>query len=201
MWARCSGGSRNSGSTRRRSSCSRRTTDRTTSRTTTCSGSTPPATCAASSGISTTAASACPSWRGGRGTIQPGQVSDHIGYFGDLMATVADLLDVDRPPGTDSISFAPTLRGRAGEQRTHDYLYWEFYEAGSPQAVRMGQWKGVRRPMLTGRLELYDVLRDEGRTVRRGPQLPGGGRGDRGDHGRSPCASSELEAARQIAGC
>ncbi|MDE2924555.1 MAG: arylsulfatase [Acidobacteriota bacterium] len=96
------------------------------------------------------------------GTIQPGQVSDHIGYFGDLMATVAELVDVEAPLNIDSISFAPTLRGRAGDQRTHDYLYWEFYEAGSSQAVRLRQWKGVRRPMLTGRLELYDVLRDEG---------------------------------------
>ncbi len=96
------------------------------------------------------------------GTIRPGQVSDHIGYFGDLMATVADLSGGDAPANSDSISLAPTLLGRAGEQRTHDYLYWEFYEAGSSQAVRMGQWKGVRKPMLTGRLELYDVLRDEG---------------------------------------
>ena len=96
------------------------------------------------------------------GTIRAGQVSDHIGYFGDLMATAADLSGLDAPPDTDSISFAPTLLGRAGEQRTHDYLYWEFYEAGSSQAVRIGQWKGVRKPMLTGRLELYDVLRDEG---------------------------------------
>ena len=96
------------------------------------------------------------------GTIEPGQVSDHVGYFGDLMATVADLLDVGAPPDTDSISFAPILQGRPGEQRRHDYLYWEFYEAGSSQAVRLRQWKGVRKPMLTGRLELYDVLRDEG---------------------------------------
>ena len=96
------------------------------------------------------------------GTIEPGQVSDHVGYFGDLMATVADLLGVGAPPDTDSISFAPILQGRSGEQRRHDYLYWEFYEAGSAQAVRLRQWKGVRKPMLTGRLELYDVLRDEG---------------------------------------
>ncbi len=96
------------------------------------------------------------------GAIEPGQVSDHIGYFGDLMATVADLVGVQAPSKIDSISFAPTLRGRAGEQRPHDYLYWEFYEASSAQAVRLRNWKGVRRPMFTGPLELYDVLRDPG---------------------------------------
>ena len=96
------------------------------------------------------------------GTIEPGQVSDHVGYFGDLMATVGELANVEAPSNIDSISFAPILQGRLGEQRRHEYLYWEFYEAGSSQAVRLRQWKGVRKPMLTGRLELYDVLRDEG---------------------------------------
>ncbi len=96
------------------------------------------------------------------GTIGPGQVSDHIGYFGDLMATVAGLSGVETPANTDSISFVPTLRGRSAEQEAHDYLYWEFYEAGSAQAVRLRQWKGVRKPMLTGGLELYDVVRDPG---------------------------------------
>ena len=94
------------------------------------------------------------------GTIQPGRVSDHIGYFGDLMATVSELAGVDTPKNTDSISFAPTLLGKPGEQKEHEYLYWEFYEGGSAQAVRLRQWKGVRKPMLTGRVELYDVTRD-----------------------------------------
>ena len=96
------------------------------------------------------------------GTIQPGQVSDHIGYFGDVMATVADRSGAEAPASTDSISFVPTLHGRPGDQEAHDYLYWEFYEAGSAQAVRLRQWKGVRKPMLTGGLELYDVVRDPG---------------------------------------
>ena len=94
------------------------------------------------------------------GTIQPGRVSGHIGYFGDLMATVSELAGVDTPRNTDSISFAPTLLGKPDEQKEHEYLYWEFYEGGSAQAVRLRQWKGVRKPMLTGRLELYDVTRD-----------------------------------------
>ena len=94
------------------------------------------------------------------GTIQPGRVSTHIGYFGDLMATAAELAGVDTPANTDSISFAPTLLGRSSEQEEHEYLYWEFYEGGSAQAVRLRQWKGVRKPMLSGRIELYDVTRD-----------------------------------------
>ncbi|MDE0103607.1 MAG: arylsulfatase [Bryobacterales bacterium] len=94
------------------------------------------------------------------GTVGAEHTSDHIGYFGDLMATVAELAGAELPAGHDSVSFAPTLLGEAARQKQHDFLYWEFYESGSAQAVRLRQWKGVRRPMLTGRLELYDVLRD-----------------------------------------
>lgn len=96
------------------------------------------------------------------GTIQPARVSDHVGYFGDLMATAAELGGVETPANTDSVSFVPTLRGQPGEQQAHEYLYWEFYEGGSSQAVRVRGWKGVRKPMLTGRIELYDLSRDLG---------------------------------------
>jgi uncharacterized sulfatase len=96
------------------------------------------------------------------GTIQPGQVSGHIGYFGDLMATSAELAGVETPPDTDSVSFLPTLLGKSERQQEHEYLYWEFYERGSAQAVRWGDWKGIRKPMLSGQLEVYNVSRDPG---------------------------------------
>ncbi len=96
------------------------------------------------------------------GTVAPGQVSGHIGYFGDLMATASDLAGVETPADTDSISFLPTLLGEPDRQKEHEYLYWEFYEHGSAQAVRWGDWKGVRKPMLTGQLEIYNVARDPG---------------------------------------
>ena len=43
----------------------------------------------------------------------------------------------------DGISFLPTLLNE-GEQKEHDYLYWEFVEQGGKQAVRKGKWKAVR---------------------------------------------------------
>ena len=94
--------------------------------------------------------------------IQPGRVSHHAGYFGDLMATVCDLTHAAAPRGTDSVSFLPELLGQPDRQREHEFLYWEFYERGSVQAVRWGKWKGVRAPMLTGRTELYDLSLDPG---------------------------------------
>ena len=94
------------------------------------------------------------------GTIKPGQVSGHVGYFGDLMATACDLAGTETPPDTDSISFLPTLLGQSERQKEHEYLYWEFYEGESAQAVRWNNWKAIRKPMLTGRIEVYDLARD-----------------------------------------
>ncbi len=95
------------------------------------------------------------------GTAPAGAVSDHVGYFGDLLATAAELAGAQPPAGLDSISFAPTLRGEPAKQKRHDYLYWEFHERGFAQAVRMGDWKGVRlgtkKPV-----ELYDLKADLG---------------------------------------
>ncbi len=95
------------------------------------------------------------------GTVKPG-VSDHVGYFGDFMATACELAGAKAPPGLDSISLVPTLLERPDRQARHDFLYWEFYERGSSQAVRRGNWKAVRRPMFSGRTELYDLSSDPG---------------------------------------
>jgi arylsulfatase A-like enzyme len=47
-------------------------------------------------------------------------------------------------------------------QKQHDYLYWEFYETGTKQAVRMGDWKAIRIPMITGPIQLYNLNADPG---------------------------------------
>jgi len=96
------------------------------------------------------------------GTTPAGKTTDHVSYFGDLMATAAELACVDPPKDTDSISFVPTIRGDTDKQQSHDYLYWEFYERGSKQAVRFGPWKAVRMPITTGKIELYDLSHDLG---------------------------------------
>lgn len=96
------------------------------------------------------------------GHIAPGTTSEHVGYFGDLMATAAELAGVALPagPALDSISIVPTLLGNPTQQKSHPYLYWEFYEQGSKQAVRQGPWKAVRMPMVTGKTELYQLDED-----------------------------------------
>jgi uncharacterized sulfatase len=96
------------------------------------------------------------------GTVPAGRVSDHIAYFGDFMATAADLAGASVPEGGDSLSFVPEIKGQSDRQARHDHLYWEFYERGGIQAVRRGDWKAVRAPLLSGPIELYDLATDLG---------------------------------------
>ncbi len=94
------------------------------------------------------------------GHVAAGGVSDHVGYFGDFITTVAELVGGKAPANLDSVSFLPALTGKPAAQKEHEYLYWEFYEGASAQAARLGRWKAVRSPMLTGKVELYDLVAD-----------------------------------------
>ena len=94
------------------------------------------------------------------GTIAPGQVSRHVAYFGDVFATLTDLAGLQAPANLDSISFAPTLLGQPDKQARHEFLYWEFHEGGTKQAVLLGaNWKAVRTSP-TAKLELFDLATD-----------------------------------------
>jgi len=94
------------------------------------------------------------------GKIKAGAVSNHVGYFGDMMATWSELAGGRAPAKVDSISFVPTLLGR-GPQPKHEYLYWEFYEQGVSQAVLMeGRWKAIRLKTATAPIQLFDLASD-----------------------------------------
>jgi arylsulfatase A-like enzyme len=94
------------------------------------------------------------------GTIKPAQVSDAVFAFWDFLPTCAELAGVKPPAGTDGISFAHALRGQPMAKR--EYLYWEFHERGFSQAVRLGNWKGVRKASRKNSIELYDIVKDPG---------------------------------------
>jgi arylsulfatase A-like enzyme len=92
------------------------------------------------------------------GKIKPDTTSDLVWAFWDFLPTAGDLAGVDVPKGLDGVSIAPTLTGK-GEQKRHEFLYWEFHEGGTAQAVRHGNWKAIR-PAPGRALELYDVVKD-----------------------------------------
>lgn len=97
------------------------------------------------------------------GHVAADAVSDHVGYFGDWMATSAGLAGVPTPANCDSISFVPTLTGKPREQRQHEFLYWEFHEGGFKQAaIYQGRWKAIRSGGPRAALALYDLRNDVG---------------------------------------
>jgi arylsulfatase A-like enzyme len=99
------------------------------------------------------------------GRIKAGSTSDYVGYFPDVMPTLAELAGATQsmPKATDGLSFVPALLGKAAEQPQHEYLYWEADGAMQnivEQAVRWGHWKAVKnRP--NAAFELYDLATDE----------------------------------------
>lgn len=96
------------------------------------------------------------------GKIPAGSVSDHISAFQDVLPTMAELTGQPTPEAIDGISFLPTLL-KNGQQRQHNYLYWEFHEKKGRVAIRKGNWKGVRYDVSVDSkspLELYDLSTD-----------------------------------------
>ena len=94
------------------------------------------------------------------GKIAAGAVSDQAWAFWDFLPTAAEIAGVKPPKERDGISMLPALFGR-GQTNQHDFLYWEFHENGSRQAVRMGEWKGLR--LAPGKpVELYNLKADPG---------------------------------------
>lgn len=98
------------------------------------------------------------------GKIKAGSQSDHVSAFWDLLPTFADVAGVKVPEGIDGISFLPALLEQ-GDQKQHDFLYWEFHEQGGKQAVRQGKWKAVKLQVFGSEkptIELYDLGVDVG---------------------------------------
>lgn len=100
------------------------------------------------------------------GRVQPGSVSDFVCGFEDWMPTLA-AVSGDKssvPQDSDGISLVPILTGQPIGDRP--YLYREFHGYGGQQAVWLGNWKGVRRNIHKGNLEieLYNLSEDPGET-------------------------------------
>jgi arylsulfatase A-like enzyme len=104
------------------------------------------------------------------GRIRAGSRSSLPWYFADWYATAAEISGGKLPEKLDGLSIAPTLLGK-GRQERHEFMYWEspryiartgeFAKETPMQAVRMGDWKGVR-PKADGPLELYNLRTDIG---------------------------------------
>jgi arylsulfatase len=97
------------------------------------------------------------SWEG---TIKGGRTSQHVSAFWDVLPTLCELSGAPVPSDVDGLSFVPTLLGEP--QEPHEFLYWEFPAYEGQQAVRMGDWKALRKGIFKGNmdLELYNLKTD-----------------------------------------
>jgi len=102
--------------------------------------------------------------------IPAARVSNDVWSFWDFLPTVAELVGAERPREIDGVSILPMLLGQR-QPVQHEYFYWEFYERGFQQAIRAGDWKGVK---LEGKkpLELYDLANDPGETRDLAAEMP-----------------------------
>ena len=99
------------------------------------------------------------------GHIKAGSTTDHVSAHWDVFPTLCELAETPTPKDLDGISFLPVLTNK--EQKTHDYLYWEFHEQGGKRAVRFGEkhrWKAVQLNLSKkgpdAPVELYDLSQD-----------------------------------------
>jgi arylsulfatase A-like enzyme len=97
------------------------------------------------------------------GKVPAGCVSEQAWAFWDFLPTAAELAGLPVPKDIDGISMLPALLGEP--QKSHEYLYWDYGHVRKTykQAVRMGDWKGVRNGAKSP-VELYNLASDLGET-------------------------------------
>lgn len=96
--------------------------------------------------------------------IKPNTTSEHVCAAWDLLPTFLDLTDSRNltPQKSDGLSFVSTLLSQP-DQKQHDHLYWEYHSQGGRQALRMGDFKGIRYNVSKDRnapIELYNLKND-----------------------------------------
>ena len=102
------------------------------------------------------------------GHITPGATTDHVSAFWDIIPTVAALTGAAVTEEVDGVSLAPVLVGE-GDGLAPSEMYWEYHGRSwrGAQAVRSGDWKGVRlggHDDADAPVELYNLASDPGET-------------------------------------
>ena len=103
--------------------------------------------------------------------IQRGVVSDALISNLDMMATVADIIDVPMPEGKDSKSFAAVLHDPRSPAHRDELVHHTY---SGQYAIREGAWKLIPGRTAKGEwnLELYDLSTDPGEKVNKSKAHP-----------------------------
>ncbi len=109
------------------------------------------------------------------GHIAPGTTTGHVSAFWDVMPTLAEIAGANPIAEVDGTSLLPVLLGQKAPPPSE--MYWEYHGRSwqGAQAVRIGDWKGVR---LGGHddpeapIELYNLADDPAETNDMATQHP-----------------------------
>lgn len=95
------------------------------------------------------------------GVAPAGERSDEVIAFQDFLPTMAELAGVSVPENSDGISVLEAIKGNKLNQER--ILYWDYGHCRDryDQAVRMGNWKGIRLGAESS-IQLYNLDKDIG---------------------------------------
>lgn len=98
------------------------------------------------------------------GVVPINQVSDEVIAFQDMLPTFAELAGTQSSEGIDGVSVVKVLKGGKLES-PREFLYWDYGHCRGryDQAVRLGDWKGIRLGVGSD-IQLYDLASDIGET-------------------------------------
>jgi len=101
------------------------------------------------------------------GRVPAGKTSDEVIAFQDMLPTFAALSGSKLKPLVDGLDVSAALFGGKPKAK-RDYLYWDYGHCRGKQyaqAVRLGDWKGIRSLKDGNQLAPYDLDRDLGETT------------------------------------
>nr|WP_236621305.1 arylsulfatase [Rhodopirellula sallentina] len=95
------------------------------------------------------------------GRVAAGSETDLLAAHYDFLATLADLVGVEKPTGKDGVSYLPTLLGKP-QTETHDYVVVNnrFTQMGSSALITGEGMKLVEADRKQGLYQLYDIVAD-----------------------------------------
>jgi arylsulfatase A len=107
------------------------------------------------------------------GKIKPDSTETAPAAMWDLLPTLCDAAGAKPPADVDGVDLLPAMLGEQPVPTGRDF-YWELPNNGGVQAVRHGDWKGVRTGLLKGPQpwQLFDLAQDPHETTDVAAQHP-----------------------------
>ena len=110
------------------------------------------------------------------GKVPAGATNETPGYFGDWFPTLCDAIGVKRPEGLDGDSLWKSITSGEDQLGERSPMVWVYPEYGGQVAVRMGDFKVLRRnlkrPRQKSEWEVYSLKDDPGETINLANQKP-----------------------------